>query len=61
MPVRSCLSVCIFAERTQSAAHSRIYGDDMAAITIADGTVLEGALPNKAFGFSSGVDCAESR
>ena len=28
---------------------NKSYGDDMAAITIADGKVLEGALPNKAF------------
>ena len=38
-----------FLQKEHNPPHIHaIYGDDMAAITIADGTVLEGALPNKA-------------
>lgn len=38
-----------FLQKEHNPPHIHaIYGDDMAAITIADGTVLEGALPYKA-------------
>ena len=38
-----------FLQKEHNPPHIHaIYGDDMAAITIAGGTVLEGALPNKA-------------
>jgi len=38
-----------FLQKEHNPPHIHaIYGDDMAAITIADGKVLEGALPNKA-------------
>ncbi len=38
-----------FLQKEHNPPHIHaIYGDDMAAITITDGTVLEGALPNKA-------------
>ena len=37
-----------FLQKEHNPPHIHaIYGDDMAAITIADGTVLEGALPYK--------------
>jgi len=39
-----------FLQKEHNRPHIHaIYGDDMAAITIADGKVLESALPNKAF------------
>ena len=38
-----------FLQKEHNPPHIHaIYGDDMAAITIADGKVLEGALPSKA-------------
>lgn len=38
-----------FLQKEHNPPHIHaIYGDDMAAITIADGNVLEGALPSKA-------------
>lgn len=38
-----------FLQKEHNPPHIHaIYGDDMAAITIADGMVLEGALPSKA-------------
>lgn len=38
-----------FLQKEHNPPHIHaIYGDDVAAITISDGTVLEGALPNKA-------------
>ena len=38
-----------FLQKEHNPPHIHaIYGDDMAAITIADGEVLEGALPYKA-------------
>ena len=38
-----------FLQKEHNPPHIHaIYGDDMAAITITDGTILEGALPNKA-------------
>lgn len=38
-----------FLQKEHNPPHIHaIYGDDMAAITIADGEVLEGALPGKA-------------
>ena len=38
-----------FLQKEHNPPHIHtIYGDDMAAITIADGDILEGALPNKA-------------
>ena len=43
------LSVCISLQKEHNPPHIHaIYGDDMAAITIADGKILEGALPYKA-------------
>lgn len=38
-----------FLQKEHNPPHIHaIYGDDMAAITISEGRVLEGALPNKA-------------
>lgn len=38
-----------FLQKEHNPPHIHaIYGDDVAAIVIADGTVLEGSLPNKA-------------
>lgn len=38
-----------FLQKEHNPPHIHaIYGDDVAAITISDGKVLEGALPNKA-------------
>ena len=38
-----------FLQKEHNPPHIHaIYGDDVAAITIADGTVLDGALPHKA-------------
>ena len=38
-----------FLQKEHNPPHIHaIYGDDMAAVTISDGKVLEGALPNKA-------------
>ena len=38
-----------FLQKEHNPPHIHaIYGDDMAAITISDGKVLEGGLPNKA-------------
>ena len=38
-----------FLQKEHNPPHIHaIYGDDVAAITISDGKVIEGALPNKA-------------
>lgn len=38
-----------FLQKEHNPPHIHaIYGDDVAAITISDGTILEGALPGKA-------------
>ena len=38
-----------FLQKEHNSPHIHaIYGDDVAAITISDGKVIEGALPNKA-------------
>ena len=38
-----------FLQKEHNPPHIHaIYGEDMAAITISDGKILEGALPNKA-------------
>ena len=43
------LSACIFLQKEHNPPHIHaIYGDDVAAITISDGQVLEGYLPGKA-------------